>query len=296
MENPAPISWQSGQSSAMSQPGIARCAVHPDVAASFCCNDCGKTFCDTCGFSEEYGNILCTECVARRKPPPVVPAPDGNLPPGGQELARKMAEKSDVALLDMFESPDDWRPETLNAAKAELQRRNVAIPSPEDSVPTEIPERPRVRAGIMCAQHSKVQATQQCRRCGGYMCPTCDFAFPGDVHFCPACVSKAGDELSTRRKKFMIWSYVLAAWSTVGMTCLLSGAMRGMVNSNEDQTALGWVLLIFVLGPAITGLSLGMKAKRKQVSNPATLWIAIIWNAILVASFVVLMLIGLTKQ
>ena len=67
----------------------------------------------------------------------------------------------------MFESPDDWKPETLNAAKAELQRRNVAIPSPEDAVPPEIPESPRVRAGIMCAQHAKVQATQQCRRCGG---------------------------------------------------------------------------------------------------------------------------------
>ena len=296
MENPAPISSKSGQPSGMSQPGIARCAVHPDVAASFCCSDCGKTFCDTCGFSEEDGNILCMECVARRRPPAVVPTPDEDLPPVDPELARRMAEKSDVELLDMFESPDDWKPETLNAAKAELQRRNVAIPSPEDAVPPPIPEGPAVRAGIMCAQHSKVQATQQCRRCGGYTCSTCDFAFPGGVHFCPACVSKADDELSAPRKKFMIWSYVLAAWSTVGMTCLLSGAMRGMVNSKEDQTALGWVLLIFVLGPAITGLSLGMTAKRKQVSNPVTLWIAIIWNAILVASFVVLMLIGLTKQ
>jgi len=94
----------------------------------------------------------------------------------------------------------------------------------------------------------------------------------------------------------MIWSYVLAAWSTVGMTCLVSGALSGMVRTKEDQTALGWVLLIFVLGPAITGLSFGVTTKRKQGSNPATLWIAIIWNAILVASFVVLMLIGLTKQ
>jgi hypothetical protein len=207
-----------------------------------------------------------------------------------------MAEKSDVELLDMFESPDDWKPETLNAAKAELQRRNVAIPSPEDAVPPPIPESPAVRAGIMCVQHSKVQATQQCRRCGGYMCPTCDFAFPGGVHFCPTCVSKADDGLSPRRKQLLVGSYLFAVWSTVGMACLVSGALRGLADKKEDQTALGWVLLIFVLGPAITGLAFGMSGKRKQAANPATLWIAIIWNAILVASFVVLMLIGLTKK
>jgi len=128
------------------------------------------------------------------------------------------------------------------------------------------------------------------------MCATCDFAFPGGVHFCPTCVSKSDDGLSGRRKKFMIWSYVLAAWSTVGMTCLVSGAMSGLARTKEDRTALGWILIIFVLGPAITGLSLGVTAKRKQGSNPAPLWIAIVWNAVLVASYVVLTLIGLSKQ
>ena len=207
-----------------------------------------------------------------------------------------MAEKSDVELLDMFDSPNDWKPEALNAARAELQRRNVAIPSPEVPVPPPIADNPSVRAGMMCVQHSQVQATQQCRRCGAFMCPTCDFAFPGGIHFCPICVSKTDDGLSSRRKKFMISSYVLAAWSTVGMTCLVSGALSGLARTSADRAALGWVLLIFVLGPAIAGLSLGMTARRSKGSNPPPLWIAIIWNAILVASFVVLMLIGITRR
>lgn len=215
-----------------------------------------------------------------------------------------MAEKSDRELLDMFQSPDDWTAEALDAARAELQKRNVALPSADESVvppplpenPPPLPESPPVRAGAMCAQHPKVQATQQCRRCGGFMCATCDFAFPGNVHFCPSCISKADEGLSGKRKTLMIWSYVLAAWSTVGMACLLSGALRGMANSKEEQTALGWVLLIFVLGPALTGMSLGITAKRKNVPNPGTLWIAIIWNVILVASFVLLMVIGLTRR
>src|SRR5215475_2051895 len=124
--------------------------------------------------------------------------PDENLPPVDPELARKMAAKRDIELLDMFESPDDWRPEALNAARAELQRRNVTIPSPgdaspedatpEDAVPPAIPENPPVRVGITCVQHSKIQATEQCKRCGAFMCATCDFAFPGGVHLCPICV------------------------------------------------------------------------------------------------------------
>lgn len=223
--------------------------------------------------------------------------PDQDLPPVEPELARKMAEKRDVELQDMFDSPADWKPEALNAARAELQRRNVAIPSPEHPVvPPEIPESPSVRVGMMCLQHSQVQATQQCRRCGAFMCQTCDFSFPGGIHFCPICVSKTDDGLSSRRKKFMISSYVLAAWSTVGMTCVVSGALSELARTRVDRAALGWVLLIFVLGPAIAGLSLGMTARRTKGSNPPPLWIAIIWNAILIASFVVLMLIGLARR
>jgi hypothetical protein len=272
------------------------------------------------------------------------------------ELAQKMTEKSDQELLDMFEAPDDWRPESLEAARAELRKRNIAEPvkgggaqlrdserieggpkpprlvakkcswcgrenageaencsqcgtkldedSPAEendvngpgNVPPLLDSKPPVREGIMCAQHTKVQAVQQCRRCGGFMCATCDFAFPGDIHFCPTCVSRGDEGLSGKRKKFMIWSFVLAAWSTVGMTCLLSGAMRGMARTKEDQTVLGWVLIIFVLGPTLTGLSLGLSAKRKKTSNPAALWIAIIWNAVLVASYVLLTLIGLSRR
>jgi hypothetical protein len=153
-----------------------------------------------------------------------------------------------------------------------------------------------VRAGAMCAQHPQVNATQQCKLCGGYMCETCDFSFPDNVHLCPACASKSRDGLSPRRKKFLIASLVLGAWSTFGMACLVSGAMSGWAKSKEETAALGWALLLFVLGPAITGLSLGVCAKHSRMANPPFVWIAITWNAILVASFVVLTLIGLAKK
>lgn len=289
-------SFQNDPVAGTSQPGVARCAVHPNVPATFCCNDCGGTFCATCGFDEEDGNIICTECMTSRMPPPVVPTIDSSLLPISPELAQQMADKHVKELFAMLASPADWASEALNAAKVELQRRNVGIPQPEDAIPPPIPKTPAVRAGVMCAQHPKVQSVQQCKRCGGFMCPTCDFSFPDDIHLCPTCVSKTEEGLSPRRKKFVIGSFALAAWSTLGMVCLVSGALSGLSSSEDDTAALGFALLLFVLGPTIAGLSLGISAKHSQMANPPSVWIAITWNAILFASFVVLMLIGLTKQ
>lgn len=41
------------------------------------------------------------------------------------ELSQKIAEKTDAELLAMFQSPADWTAEALDAAIAELQKRNV---------------------------------------------------------------------------------------------------------------------------------------------------------------------------
>jgi hypothetical protein len=154
---------------------------------------------------------------------------------------------------------------------------------------------PPVREGAVCVQHPWVQAAYQCLKCGAFMCPTCDFAFPGEKHFCPVCVSKPEEALAGSRKKLQVWSFVLAGWSTLGMTCVVSGALSGLAEDKASETLLGSIFLLFILAPAITGLVLGLSAKRKQVANPAVLWIAIVWNAILVATFVLLMVIGMTK-
>lgn len=282
-----------------SQPGVARCVVHSNVVATFCCNDCGKTFCNTCKIDTNDGTMLCTECMLRRTPPPPPPPTPpikSVLPPDASDIARQMVEKSDQELLNMLASTADWTQEALDEAKAELGRRNISLAPPEDLTVKSHPKIFQVREGVMCAQHPQVKATQQCSFCGGFMCQTCDFTFPNEVHSCPTCASKTEEGLSPRRKKFVIWSLVLAAWTTVGMTCLVSGAFSGMAASKDDIAALGYALLIFVLAPGITGLSLGITAKHARLSNPPSIWIAITWNAILVASFVILDLIGLSKK
>jgi hypothetical protein len=45
-----------------------------------------------------------------------------------QELEVQMEKKTDQELLDMVSDTHGWFPKTLDAARAELQRRNVALP------------------------------------------------------------------------------------------------------------------------------------------------------------------------
>jgi hypothetical protein len=42
-----------------------------------------------------------------------------------EEMAAAMADKSNEELSAMFGRPDDWQPEALEAARAELQRRGI---------------------------------------------------------------------------------------------------------------------------------------------------------------------------
>ena len=56
------------------------------------------------------------------------------------------------------------------------------------------------------------------------------------------------------------------------------------------------VLMLFVLFPAIAGLGLGISAKDRRLATPPWVWMAIIWNALLVGSFVLLMIIGLLSK
>ena len=289
--SPSPIGSNAGSQ----QSGTARCAVHSNVVATFCCNDCGKTFCDTCKFDAEDGTMLCPTCMTRRLPPPATPSLNPSPQNINPDLARQMTEKSDQELLAMLDSPADWSQEALDASKAEVKNRKIVVEPPGNSSLPPL-KTFQVRDGVMCAQHPQVKATQQCLYCGGFMCPTCDFSFPNEVHLCPKCASKSDDGLSPRRKKLLIWSFVLAAWTTIGMTCLVSGAFSGFADSKDDIAALGYALFLFVLAPGITGLALGVSAKHARLGNPPSIWIAITWNAILVASFIILDVIGLSKK
>jgi hypothetical protein len=151
-------------------------------------------------------------------------------------------------------------------------------------------ERPRQRtepvpepipAGVFCLQHRNVAATQKCKTCGAYMCHTCDFVFPGNIHLCPVCATASQSALSPKRKKCLIASFVLAAFATI-VLAFIRTHLAGRPVTAEERTAYGFAILFFVDGSSIAGLSLGIAAKPRQ-KTPIAVWLAIAWNGFFVA-------------
>ena len=79
------------------------------------------------------------------------------------------------------------------------------------------------------------------------------------------------------------------------MVALFAGAFAGIGRDKATEEAVGVVLMLFVLAPAIVGTALGVGAMDRRLSTPPTLWIATIWNGIIVGCFVLLMIIGMAK-
>jgi hypothetical protein len=167
--------------------------------------------------------------------------------------------------------------------------------APLESATFAEPAAPVVPPGTCCLQHPAVAATQRCKLCGAFMCATCDFTMPGDVHVCPVCATAPRPALSPRRRKYMIGSFVLAAISTAGMALVMSGVFAHTVHSTDDLQALGMFFMLIVLVPSLAGMGMGFSAIDKRLTNPMSLWIATIWNLVIVGGFLLLCLIGNLK-
>jgi DNA-directed RNA polymerase subunit RPC12/RpoP len=145
-----------------------------------------------------------------------------------QEFASLMAEKTDRQLQDMFALTEDWSPQALAAARAELQRRNLRpmavkellcpeclatlesrdgqtarctthggefqilfLRSPLPTPPRDLNTPPiALAAGAMCLQHVSVPASYACRDCGTPICGTCAFEESDGSHVCPSCAGR----------------------------------------------------------------------------------------------------------
>jgi len=146
-----------------------------------------------------------------------------------------------------------------------------------------------------CVQHPHLAATRQCQACGGFMCDTCDFVLPGEIHLCPSCATKPQTELSSKRKSQRAWSYGLAVFATFGLMLIFSGIFAQAASSEQGEEAVGVLFMFMVLVPAIIGMSLGLGAIDRRLTNPISLWIPTVWNGLMVALFLLLCLIGLAS-
>jgi hypothetical protein len=152
---------------------------------------------------------------------------------------------------------------------------------------------PAIPEDARCVQHRSVAATLQCKLCGSYMCATCDFELPGNLHVCPPCATSPRTALSPRRKVMMWGSFGFAILATVGMGVLMSGALAGMAEDKVGEQVLGILFSLFVLVPSVVGMGMGLSAIDRRLSNPISLWVATIWNIVLVCAFVLLCIVGI---
>ncbi|HEX9048529.1 MAG TPA: hypothetical protein VF988_15985, partial [Verrucomicrobiae bacterium] len=144
-----------------------------------------------------------------------------------------------------------------------------------------------------CVQHPTVAAVQICHACGASMCATCDFLLPGNIHVCPTCATKPNTELSPKRKKMLIGSFALAVWCTLMAAALMGGVFRGFARNKADQEALGMLLMLLLLVPSIIGTALGVGARDRRLANTVAMWVAIVWNAVFLVGFILLMILGM---
>jgi hypothetical protein len=131
--------------------------------------------------------------------------------------------------------------------------------------------------------------------CQAWMCDTCAFPFPGDMYLCPVCASAGGERMSSRRRKTAAWAIALAIWSTLGLAILMSGALASLMQTKGDQEIIGTIVGFLVLIPTLVGSGLGVSCLDRRLGNPALVWVAAVWNGVLLAAMVLLMVIGTAK-
>lgn len=147
---------------------------------------------------------------------------------------------------------------------------------------------------IPCQQHPDVQAVMRCRICSKGACAVCDFELPGNVHVCPACLEKEpATEVSAKRRKLMVIGLVLGAFSTLMLIMTASGAFFRMFGGYSQ--ALDVVVTSLMRWPAQIGVGLSVSALDQRLGNSMGMWIAVVWNALLLGIVLLLIIIGLAK-
>jgi hypothetical protein len=153
-----------------------------------------------------------------------------------------------------------------------------------------------VAIGVMCSRHPQVQAIRWCGVCSSPMCATCDFEMPGHLHICPGCAANPSKELSSGRKKKLIISYALAAWSSLALAGFMAIAAMGFFEElyydKNTERVVDLLFNVTILFPSIGGTALGFSAVDRKLFNPGMIWGAVIWNCIVLALVFLLILLG----
>ncbi|MBI4860094.1 MAG: hypothetical protein HY815_07495 [Candidatus Riflebacteria bacterium] len=178
-------------------------------------------------------------------------------------------------------------PTTHLCAKCMVERR---ASRPAGPVQVEAPPPP---PGTMCVAHPAVAAARYCKLCKNPMCETCSFILSPGLEVCPRCASAPRPELSSGRKRTLVWSYGLAVWSAICTVLFFVAAAAGAAKTKAGQDVVGAFFTIFVLIPSVVGTALAYSSYDSRYSNPLSVWISLIWNSLTLIGLFLLMLVGM---
>ncbi len=151
--------------------------------------------------------------------------------------------------------------------------------------------------GSSCQQHPAMAAVCRCSKCAGPACNTCAFWLPNGLVLCPACVVSGQESsgLTGRNKVSVYWSLGLAAAATL-LPILGILIALGMGGNEELAGMAGGAVAVFGFFPSVIGLGLAAGAIRWGKKNPPLPWVGLIWNAVIVAPIILLLLIGISMS
>jgi len=86
--------------------------------------------------------------------------------------------------------------------------------------------------------------------------------------------------ITRTRKKMALWSAALAAWSSIGLILVLTGAMAAF---NESFSLVCFFVWFF---SPFAGLALSMFAISRDAPNPKLVWVAMVSNAALIIAWI----------
>ena len=145
-----------------------------------------------------------------------------------------------------------------------------------------------------CVQHPNVAAARTCKSCLRPMCAVCDFLLPGNLHLCPVCVSAPSRPMSRGRKGLLIAAYAMAAYNTIGFVAVASGMFASMARADKAMFGLAYAFLLSL--PSLVGAAIGVSCFEQRLRNPPSVWIAAIWNCLLMGIHLIFIVIGSFRQ
>lgn len=267
-----------------SAPAVSRPQVPAKQSDSFSCPNCGQRYRND---SKLMGhNVKCSKCLTEFQAPAAMAelvSADSGREANPYQVSQSTCVRHPSVPTDVHCSSCGVAIcDTCAFPQSDGRRLCPECAQRPSFLPPGFTPAPEVPSGVHCAWHADVQAVHYCKACRKPVCPTCDFTLAGNVHVCPDCATKPQQNISSKRKSKITWSFVTAIISTVCFAIMLGGIA-------VEAAELVFTLVVFA---SLFGTGIAVSALERRLVNPPSLWIAVIWNSILLALCLLFMLIG----